>query len=367
MSEQENMQPPQADAEAQPSAANSEAGSGPESKAAPVLSGQFYLAMIVALAALGLAGWQWQDARSQIGGLQHELARRLSEAESFSRESRVLAAQAQEASRQAEIKVGLLESKLAESQNQQVALEALYQELSRNRDEAALAEVEQILMIASQQLQLAGNVKAALIAMQNADMRLQRIDKPQLAPLRKILAKDIERLKSIPYVDMVALSVRLDSVSRTVESLPLAADIRPESVSSGPPKGDSVAENIWIQMGREVWQDIKQLVRIQNTGKPEIPLLAPSQTYFLRENLRLRILGARLALLARDEVSYRNDLKAAETWILRYYDKNDKTTANVLSTLRQLYQSEISIELPGIDASLEAVRNYKLARERGIR
>ena len=85
-------------------------------------------------------------------------------------------------------KLSLLEAKLAESQNQQLAMEALYQELTRTRDEATLEEVEQLLLIANQQLQLANNVKAALIAMQEADARLQRIDRPQLSSLRKVLS-----------------------------------------------------------------------------------------------------------------------------------------------------------------------------------
>src|SRR5207342_1659331 len=105
---------------------------------------------------------------------------------------------AQEAAGDVQVKVGVLDDKLAQSQNQQVALESLYQELSRNRDDWSLAEIEQIVLIASQQLQLAGDVRAALLALQTADSRLQRLDKPQLIPLRKVIAKDIERLKALP-------------------------------------------------------------------------------------------------------------------------------------------------------------------------
>src|SRR6266542_2987440 len=68
-------------------------------------------------------------------------------------------------------------ARLAESQSQSLALEALYQDLSRNRDEWQLAEIEQVLAIASQQLQLARNVRAALLALQLADSRLARTDR----------------------------------------------------------------------------------------------------------------------------------------------------------------------------------------------
>jgi uroporphyrin-3 C-methyltransferase len=98
-----------------------------------------------------------------------------------------------------------------------------------------------------------------------------------------------------------------------------------------------------------------------------VPLLAPSQTFFLRENLKLRLLGARLALLSRDQTSYRADLKAASEWIAKYYDTREKSVNNVLGTLRNLHEGDINIEMPDISATLDAVRNLRLARERPVR
>ena len=325
-----------------------------------------HLPLVLAMAALLLLGWQWFDSRSQIAGLQQELAKRVAESVGRSRESRSIAGRTEEALRQAEVKLVLLEGKLAESQNQQVALEALYQELSRNRDESAVAEVEQILLIASQQLQLAGNVKAALIALQTADIRLQRMDRPQFAPLRKMIGKDMEKLKAAPFVDMVGLSLKLDSLAAAVDTLPLATDARFAQPRAAAPRRIA-GETAWLAAGRDIWEDVKQLVRIQNVEKPEMPLLAPAQTYFLRENLRLRLLSARLALQARDQASYRADLRAARDWISRYYDTRDKATAAALATLRQLHDSEISIELPAISASLDAARNFLLSRDKVAR
>ncbi|MGH8756054.1 MAG: uroporphyrinogen-III C-methyltransferase, partial [Burkholderiales bacterium] len=193
---------------------------------------RFNLALLIALAVAAVMAWQWFDSRNQITELQQEFATRLADTVGIVKDNRALVRDNQEALRETQVKLGLLESKLAESQNQQIALESLYQELSRNRDEWALAEVEQMLDIASQQLQLAGNVKAALIALQTADARLQRIVRPQLISLRKIINKDIVRLKAVPYADTVAISVRLDNLLSKVDSLPLAMDVRPHSVPS---------------------------------------------------------------------------------------------------------------------------------------
>lgn len=294
------------------------------------------------------------------------LQKKLADADALGRETRYLATEGTEAGRRLDTKLSLLEAKLAESQSQQLALEALYQELTRTRDEATLEEVEQLLLIANQQLQLASNVKAALIAMQEADARLQRIDRPQLAPLRKILSKDMDVLKSAPYLDTVGISLRLDNLAAAVDTLPLATELRPlESPASEHQVPE--AESVWLRFARETWEDMKRLVRIQHMDKPEIPLLSPSQAYFLRENLKLRLLSARLALLARDGESFKADLDASSNWIGRYYENKSRSVVNMLEALHQLRASEVGIELPRISASLDAVRNYRLARDRGNR
>src|SRR6185295_2538855 len=214
----------------------------PASAPPPKVARSFYLHPIAIVAALALAvlAWQWYDSRQQIGALQHELAQRLTAADVENRQSRGIAEQVREATREAQVKLGVLEAKLQESQNQQIALEALYQELSRSRDESLLADVEQTLLVASQQLQIAGNVKSALIAVQAADARLARLDRPQLAGLRKVLARDIERLKLAPYVDVTGIGARIDNLMGTIDGLPLAMEVRPpEAASAGKPAADA--------------------------------------------------------------------------------------------------------------------------------
>ncbi len=318
---------------------------------------------IVAVTAVALLAWQWYDSHQQINALQYDLARRLAAADAQNQESRNIAEQVREATREAQVKLGVLEAKLQESQNQQVALEALYQELSSSRDESLLADVEQTLLVANQQLQVAGNVKAALIALRAADARLARLGRPQLAGLRKAIARDIEQLKLAPYVDVIGISARLDLLLGAIDGLPLAMEVRPPATA---PAAQEAAEgNVWTRLARDLWRDLRDLVRIQNLERPELPLLAPAQSYFLRENFKLRLLSARLALLAHDEKSFKADLKAARDWLTRYYDTRDKNVANAVAAVGQLHDSQIGIELPDVAASLELVRNHRLTRERG--
>lgn len=314
---------------------------------------------------IAMITWQWYDARLQMSGMREEMARRLRDSDADSRDARSAARQAQEAVREAQARLAQLEAKLVESQNQQVALEALYQELSRSRDEWVLAEVEQILTIAVQQLQLAGSVQAALAALQTADSRLARSNRPQFLPLRKVLARDIERLKGTPGVDIGGLALRLDQVIAQVDGLPLAFEGRAGTATA--PAAAPANEGFWRRLGSEIWGEFRQLVRVRNLDRPEPALLSPSQAFFLRENLKLKLLNARLALLARDQNVFRADLNLATTWVQRYFDVRSRPAIAALAQLKQLGASGISIDLPNISESLTAVRNYKVSREKAAR
>ena len=315
---------------------------------------------VFVLLAVGFFSWQWWDTRQQIGALSQELARRLRDSDAGSQESRFVAKQAQEAVREAEAKLNAMEARLQESQNQQLALEALYQELSRGRDDWVLAEIEQILAIASQQLQLAGNVSVALVALQSADSRLARSDRPQFISLRKVLARDIDRLKPAPNLDLTGLSLKIEQLIGGVDLWPLAFEGRAQDDRRTAPVAE---QGFWKTLGRQAWEEIRQLVRVQNSDKPEAVLLAPDQAFFLRENVKLRLLNARLALLQRDQIGYRQDIRAATDWIGRHFDARTKLVANAMSTLKQLAVAGVSVEAPTVADSLAEVRNFKTSRE----
>lgn len=319
--------------------------------------------LLLALLGAALVGLSWLDSRNRIVATQEELARRLRDIETDSRDARALARQAQETTRDVAVKIGALETRFAESQSQQLALEALYQELSRGRDEWQLAEIEQVLAIASQQLQLAGNVRAALLALQLAEARLARADRPQFLPLRRALARDIERLKALPALDLPGMSVKLDGLVALVDALPLAHDERAEQPEPAKP-ADKPAASFMSSFGGELWSELRQLVTIRRVETPEAPLLPPAQAYFLRENLKLRLLSARINLMTRDEAGYREDLRIAQRWIGRYFDARAKPVLAAQTQLKQLSAAAISFEMPSISASLEAVRNFKAPRER---
>ena len=332
-----------------------------------------------ALAVLLLA--QWWATQKELGNLREDIAQRLKTGESISAETRVVAKSLQDATKELQAKVNVLESKQTEAQSQQLALEQLYQELNRNRDDWALAEIEQVLSTASQQLQLAGNLQGAIIALQNADNRLSRSDKPQFIIIRRAIAKDLERLKAVPAVDLTGIALRLDSVIGQIDSMPLLSDEKPvlpasqpktsrraekaaearTSTGKGSDNSDWIAdlENKWYSWTNEMWTEIRQLIRVREVESPDVLLLSPTQAYYARENLKLRVLNARLALLTRNESAFRSDLIAAQDAIARYFDTRARQTQTTQALLRQVQASNLSIEMPTLNESLSAVRNYK--------
>jgi len=325
-----------------------------------------------AVAGLGLAvvllAWSWSGARSELAELREGVASQLRDAGQEAHDARTIARESQDAVRDALARIGALEAKLLESQSQQLALESLYGELSRSRDEWLLAEVEQTLAIAARELQLAGNVPAALNALQTADARLARSDRPQFLPLRRLIARDVERLKNAPGLDVAGMTVRLDQVIAAVDSLPLLIDGRAQSpAAAAEEKSAAAGEGAWKRAWRAVWEELKGLVRVQRLDAADPALVPPEGRFFLRENLKLRLLHARLALLQRDEPAFRGDIKAAQGWLNRWFDVKQKPVATAAQTLAQLAAASVNVELPTIADTLGAVRTLKLPREKPVK
>jgi len=341
---------------------------------------QLPLFKVTIVLVLLLAALAW-STHSRFGRLRAEMARSLQKSEATGNETVALARQVQEQTKELQVKVAALENRQSEAQSQQLALEQLYQDLSKNRDEWALAEIEQVLSTASQQLQLAGNVQGALIALQNADRSLSRNDKPQFITIRRAIARDTDKLKALPGIDVAGLAVRIDNVIGLLDTLPMLSDSKPvapqelakstprpaPSAKSSTPAGVLTAPDpittrigqVWTSWSGEMWDEIRQLIRVRRVDTPEALMLSPREAYFTRENLKLRLLNARLALLSRNEAAFRSDLETVQEALGKYFDTRARSTQAAQSALRQLQGNNLAIDMPTLADSLNAVRTYK--------
>ncbi len=321
-----------------------------------------------------LLALQWWNARTDVSDLRREVAQRLQTGDNLNSQTKLIADRVDDELKAVQGKVAVLEARQIESQSQQIALEQLYRDLAKNRDDWALAEIEQVLSTASQQLQLAGNVRGALIALQNADARLQRADRPQFIAIRRAIAQDIDKLKSLPSVDITGVAVRLDSLIAQVDAMPLLSDEKP-SVAAPPPKTRLSSkprpeaktvydwrvelQERWSAWSSELWNDVRQLVRVRTVTAPEALLLTPEQSFFARENVKLRLLNARVALLSRNDAAFRSDLAEADRALQRYFDTRDRHTQSGRELIRQLQESVLNIDMPSLSNSLAAVRQSR--------
>lgn len=327
--------------------------------------------LVIGVLLVAVAGG-WVSLRQQISALQDDTVLRLTEA-------RVTARQSQETAVATAAKLALAEAKLAEMQGQSQALQAMVQELAGSRDERLLAEVEQAVTLAVQQLQYAGNVESALLALENAQVRLARASSAQFVPVRRLLERDIERLKASPGANVSNLSLKVESVVAAVDTLPLAFEQRPQPAVTNPatksvagPGPGKPASKSWRESGAALWQefwqelrqDMGQLIRIERIDRGDPALLSPTQSFFLRENLKLRLLNARLALLQRDGTTFHEEIRQASVLLDRYFDVRARPVMVVQAVIRELAKTGVAFNLPSLAETLAVVRNLKQAHER---
>ena len=263
-----------------------------------------------------------------------------------------------------------LEGKLTDAQQAEQALQQQYADLARNRDDWTLAEVGQMLSAASQQLQLTGNTQLALFALQSADTRLAASDGAQVMAVRKAIAEDIDKLKSAPSTDLTGLAIKLDNAINQVDTLPLdgeeltahtvpqataPADTAKVAAATGEPRW----KVWWQEFSAGVAQQLTSLVQVRRIDNADAMLVTPDQGYFLRENLKLRLLSARLALLSRNQTTLKSDLHAADAALERYFDNASKRTQTVRGLVKEVDDGSAAVEVPNLNTSLQAVNQYR--------
>ncbi len=312
------------------------------------------LAIWVLLAlALVSSGLLWQ----KLDNIQIQLARQSSEAGLSAGQALVTARQAQDVAVDSAAKVALFDQRLAEVALQRSQLEELMQSLSRARDENLLVDMESALALAQQQAQLTGSMEPVVLTLQAVDLRLARAAQPRLARVQRAVAKDLARLKSMALVDTPALLVKMDELALLIDEIPLA-NAPPPKVLDKPKLARTPTEAV-VQWGERLLQsvqtELKDLVRVSRINDPQAVLLSPEQSFFVRENLKLRVLNARLGLLARQVDAVRSDLKLTAATIGRYFDPGARNTQTALALVKQMQTEFGTFEQPRVDETLAAL------------
>ena len=204
-----------------------------------------------------------------------------------------------------------------------------------------------------QQAALTGSAEPVVAALKQIDERFARANQPRLEPVRRAVARDLDRVKAASVADVATLSIKLDEAVRLVDELPLLSAAEPRrdlargaaaaaaapasaprrrAASAAGCRASSAMPGASIVEG--TWSEIRSLVRITRIDQPEAMLVAPDQAFFLKENVKLRLLNARLSLLARQFDAARGDLRWAKGAIERYFDRSSRRTQIALDLRR---------------------------------
>jgi len=351
-------------------------------------------AVVILSVAVAAAGWQAWQASKRVQSLEKELVRRQQDSQGQATEARVLAKQAEELSREAAARATLLETRLTEIALQRSQVEDLIKNLSLSRDENLVFDIESSLRVATQQAALTGSAEPLIVAMQSADERLARAKQPRLDNIRRALAKDLDRARATRVADINTLAIRLDEAARLVDEVPLLTQpdtgpTGPTAPRTSPPtkdrntapnKGTAAASTAsspeaeadtggwrstvlgWGKGAAEaVWTETRSLIRITRIAQPEAMLIAPDQAFFLRENVKLRLLNARLALMSRQPAQAAADLRLIERVLPRYFDAQSRKTQLLQSMVTEAIAQSQLTQVPRPDDTLAALATIAAA------
>lgn len=316
-------------------------------------------AVVVALIALVSSTLLWQ----KLSAIQEQLARQSADSMGQASEARATARQAQELAMETAAKLAVTDVKLSEVALQRSQIEGLIQSLSRSRDENLVIDIESSIRLAQQQAQLTGSVAPLLAALKTAEARIAKTAQPRLSPLQRAMIHDIARIQATTLSDTPAILLQLDELALIADELPAANAVgvnkTAEPLARKPQESVSVW---WMRTLATVRDELKSLVRLSKIGDPESALLSPDQTFFLRENFKLRILNARLGLLSRQTDAARADLATASLTLGRYFDPSSKKTQTAASLLSQVQNKMRTLDIPRTDETLAALATAAAGR-----
>ncbi|MBS4153694.1 uroporphyrinogen-III C-methyltransferase [Cobetia sp. MC34] len=257
-----------------------------------------------------------------------------------------------------ESRVSELDKRLSsESQDTEQALNKVLEELSKSQQTDArdwhYAEAEYLLRLANQRLQLERDVNGADALLENADARIAAANNPALLPVRKAIQSELASLDSVPRVDRSGIYLALLAEQEQLARLPLKQDVAEIAAKV---ENDAAPTGGWQQQLARFGNELKDLVTVRRHDEALEALITPEQESYLRQNVRLVLEQAQLALLKEEPKLYQAAIDKAITLVNGYYDTKTDGVQNAVAKLEELKSKTIRPELPDISASLSKLR-----------
>lgn len=347
-----------------------------------MVRGRWVAVIVLAVLCVASLLLAWKTDQ-RVLSLEQELVRRQQASADQSAEARMLAKQAHEGTIEVTGKVALLEARVAEVAAQRSQLDDLLQSLARSRDENLLIDVEAVIRAALHQTMMTGSAAPLVAALKQSEERIARQKLPRLEGVQRALARDLDRVKAAHVPDISALSLKLDEAIRLIDELPLVSNAlprpraaRPAATAERAPRASDAASHpdstpasdtalaarwfshlgeLWSTLSEQVWDEVRSLIRVTRIDRPNAMLIAPEQAFFLRENLKLRLLNARVALLSHQFDTVQADLQVAGGFLERYFDHDSQRTQLAAELVRQVAAQARPVGVPRPDETLAAL------------
>ena len=327
--------------------------------------GRVWAALVAVVVLVGVVAW-WLDGR--LYATQAEIAKRLQGANTASIEARTLAKQSADVVGALNARVAVLESREQDLAAQRMALQQLYQDFAKSRDDAFLGQTAELIALGQQQAELTGSLSPLVSTLESSAVRLKRANGQRAQLVLRAVQVDLSRLKSSVAPDIPAAAQRLDELAALIDQLQTRASAAPLEGNAAQQQGTAhdlspVARGWaawlghWSQAG---WEQVRRLVSITRIDHPEVLLMSPQQADYLRENLKLQVLNARLDLLSRNASGYRADMRAIVSSLHNYFNTSQARAQMALTLARQAEQVDLAAQPAANLESLAALANLGL-------
>jgi uroporphyrin-3 C-methyltransferase len=331
-----------------------------------------FLASIIALAAAGYTAWHnWQlssdtsadDSYARLDSRVSSSASTLSELQAevtaLGERDPGFDAALQSMRRDFDERVRLLDSLPTRMSTIESSVASLAGVSEGARDAWILAESEYYMQIANAQLQLANNPHLASLALKMADERIVQLANPGLTDVRRAISDELATLDVMEKPDIEGASLTLASLSRVVESLPLAATAEADEAADELDPELSGASRAWAS----VKNAMSGLVTVTPPEQAKLVQISPDAEFFLRNNIALQLQTARLALLRGEQSIFQQTLDDTSALLEAYFDENSPQVAGALKTIDEVRVHVFTSEVPDISESLRLLRQYRTLNE----
>jgi len=210
-----------------------------------------------------------------------------------------------------------------------------------------LSQADFLVKLAGRKLWSDQDVTTAAALLKSADASLADMNDPSLITARRAITEDIASLGAVSQVDYDGIILKVNQLSNQIDNLRLADNNDDDTPmdSDGTELSSSLSE--WRINLQKSWQNfMDSFITVRRRDETAVPLLAPNQDVYLRENIRSRLLVAAQAVPRHQEETYKQALDNVSTWVRAYYDTSDATTTAFLDDVDKLSQQNITMNVP---------------------